>query len=270
MTPNSTLTPALCWTLLAAGVVVACGRSEAVSPRNDRPAPPPPSPSAASVPDAGPEASSGGHVEAPERRVWTTQSEADACEEFRVSEAPPYSQFDTRSECEAWVGERACRPGFSCFDGCNTVSCDPTGMHLRTTLVDCRLLMPETIEFQFAALTPKGSPPPKLAAIQAALAQVLEAPSRKVIVIGHAGDAEARTSEARDRLAVGRAEVVRRLLVDSGLPRERLIARAANAGGGPVPLAAQRSMVSFEFDPDRPTRADADPEAQRTRRWCPD
>ncbi len=203
-----------------------------------------------------------------ERRVWTTEPEQDTCQQFPASEAPPHSQFDTRSDCEAWVAERTCRPGFGCFDGCNTISCDPTGMHLRTTLVDCRLSMLETIEFRFASLVPKDSPPPQLAAIQATLARVLEVPARKVILIGHAGVAEANTPDARERLAAGRAEVVRGLLIGAGLPGDRLVARSASAGSAAVPPPAQGSVVSFEFDPDRPTRADASPEAQRTRRWC--
>lgn len=267
-TPDSTRWAVLRGTLSGVAVV-ACACSGAVGHPGERSRLPAPTPGTLPVPGADAKAPPAGDAALSERHVWTTLTEQDTCEEFPVSEAPPYSQFETRSECEAWVGQRVCRPGFSCFDGCNTVSCDLTGMHLRMTLVDCRLLMPETIEFQVASLIPKGSPPPKLAAIQAALAQALEAPSRKVIVIGHAGHAEGKTSEARERLALGRAEVVRRLLVDAGMPGERLIARSASAAGSPpVPLPAQRSVVSFEFDPDRPTRADADPEAQRTRRWC--
>lgn len=140
-------------------------------------------------------------------------------------------------------------------------------MRLRTTLVDCRLELRETIEFRFGSLELKDSPPPLLVEIRTALAQVLEAPSRKVILIGHAGNAEARTREVRARLALGRVEVVRRLLLEAGLPDDRLIARTADSTS--VPPSAQRSEVSFEFDPDRPTRTDADPESLRAQRWCP-
>lgn len=268
MTPEAPLMGLLRRALLGAGVAVACASPAVGSPVEARPRPSAASPSASSMPPA--PAPPAADAEAPERRVWTTKPEQDDCEEFPVSDAPPYSQFDTRSECEVWLAERHCAPGFSCFDGCNTISCDPTGMHLRTTLVDCRLMMSETIEFKFASLALKGSPPPHLAEIQAALEQSLVAPSRKVIVVGHAGAGEANTREARDRLAAGRAEAVRRLLLQAGLPGDRLIARAASAAGTSMPLPEHRSVVSFEFDPDRPTRADASAEELQRRRWCPE
>jgi flagellar motor protein MotB len=141
-------------------------------------------------------------------------------------------------------------------------------MYLRMTQLDCSLRLLETIEFQQASRALVASAGPLLAEIAAALAQVLAVPTRKLIVIGYAGEAEAKTNEARVRLALGRAEVVRRLLIDAGLPGDRLVAVAADAGTTPLPIPAHRRVVSFELDPDRPTRADVEAETRRAERWC--
>ena len=136
------------------------------------------------------------------------------------------------------------------------------------TQLDCRLQVLETIEFQYASLALVTPARPVLAEIAAALAGVLAVPGRKLMLIGHAGAAETKTSEARARLALGRAEVVRRVLIDAGLPGDRLVALAAGAGTTSVPIQADRRVVSFELDPDHPTLADVDAEARRAHRWC--
>lgn len=252
-------------TLLVAGIAAACAHPP-IESRAQRPETRTSELGTSAVPVLEADAPAG-NARSLERHVWTTRPDADACDEFRVTEAPAYSQFDTRAECEAWVARRSCRPGFSCFDGCNTHVCDPTGMHETTTLVDCRMQVAATIEFHYASLVLVGSPPPELVPLQAALAQVLDAPHRKLIVVGHAGAAEAKTDAARVRLAARRADVVRRLLVEGGLPGDRVFARPA--GAHVLPPATQ-SAVSFELDPDHPTRDDVDAEARRGRRWCGD
>lgn len=190
-------------------------------------------------------------------RVWTTRPNADTCEEFRVKEAPPHSLFGSRAQCEAWVSERRCAPG-TCFDGCNTAHCDATGMVGAMTLVECSVQVAATVEFPPTSLEPVLASRPPFAAIVEDLARALEAPARKLIVVGHAGNDEATTNEAREALAGGRAEVVRKLLISAGLPGERIVASSREPYLRDEPLPEHLRVVSFELDPTVPSRAEAE------------
>ncbi|HEY6726660.1 MAG TPA: hypothetical protein VI197_21650 [Polyangiaceae bacterium] len=145
-----------------------------------------------------------GHDGDPGRQVWTTRPNADTCEEFRASAAPPHSLFETRAECESWVVGRECNPGF-CFDGCNGVNCNATGTQATQSLEECIVEVRATIEFQAASPAPVGSPPPALAKAERELERALPAPARKVFVVGHAANDEAATEEGREQLRLQRA-----------------------------------------------------------------
>lgn len=99
-------------TLIGVGFAMACARGSMTSDPEE-----PREPGVSSIP---------GHDGDPARQVWTTSPNLDTCEQFRASEAPPHSLFETAAECQAWVARRKCKPGL-CFDGCNGVSCDATG-----------------------------------------------------------------------------------------------------------------------------------------------
>ena len=240
--------------LLAAGFAVACASAPApVVSAVEEPRTPP-------TPD---------HEGPPERRVWTTGPNVDACEEFLASEAPPHSLFDSRAQCDAWVSERICTPGM-CFDGCNTVSCDGTGMEGQQTLLACFVEVTAAIEFRASSAEPVASPPPGFAAVQAELARALEARGRKVLVIGHVEDAEAATEEGREQLRLRRAELARGLLIAAGLPGDRLFAGTQVNVVRFEPLPHER-FVTFELDPSEPTRTDAVNESRRgDLPWCDD
>src|SRR5204863_6174253 len=96
-----------------------------------------PNPAAAAAPPA---------TEVAEPKVWTTPSDSDACTEYARRFAPEHRLFDAKQQCDAWVKERRCRPGRVCSDGCNTVSCDGSGMKTISTIAECSVYLGEGVE----------------------------------------------------------------------------------------------------------------------------
>lgn len=142
-------------------------------------------------------------------------------------------------------------------------------MERASTLMACAIQVTATVEFQLASLQPVPTPWPELAALAEELARALEAPSRKVLVIGHAGNDEAATLEPREALAAGRAEVVRSLLIGAGLPGSRLVSTTQERHVRSEPLPDHLRIVSFQLDPPDPTRTDASAQSRRGNLpWC--
>jgi len=142
-------------------------------------------------------------------------------------------------------------------------------MQRASTLMACAIQVTATVEFQPTSLQPVPTPWPELAAIAEELARALEAPGRKVLVIGHAGNDEPTTPEARDALAGGRAEVVRSLLIGAGLPGDRLVLTTQERHVRSEPLPDHLRVVSFQLDPPDPTRTDASAQGRRgDLPWC--
>lgn len=125
------------------------------------------------------------------------------------------------------------------------------------TLLACFVEVAATIEFQQASSEPVGSPPPELAKVKRALEEALEAPRRKVFVIGHATNEETETEDGREKLRAQRADVVRALLIGAGLPADRLFVRTRTTLVPSEPHPTHRRFVSFELDPAEPQRTDA-------------
>lgn len=200
--------------------------------------------------------------------LWTTAPDTDDCRAYVRTEAPHFSRFTSQAECEAWVSRRKCRPGFSCYDGCNTRSCDETGMKLVTTLKDCRIELAVTAEFRYASTELTGFSPPELQTIVDVLHRALAAPERKVVLVGHADASEARSDVARERLALARARVVRERLAAAGIPAARLVLEAPK-GGQPTPSKPKQPPgVSFRLDPAYPTPGDFGFAAPDSPGWC--
>lgn len=135
--------------------------------------------------------------------------------------------------------------------------------------MECIVEVTTTIEFQQASLATVGSPPSELAKVEPALEAALEAPGRKVLVIGHAADEEAETEDGREKLRTQRAEEVRTLLIGAGLPADRLFTRTRSTLVPSEPHPAHRRFVSFELDPADAQRTDAMArEGRGDRPWC--
>ena len=198
--------------------------------------------------------------------VWTTPADSDECREFARRRAPGHAAFPTREACTEWVGRRRCRPGPSCFDGCNWVTCNPDGMSTTTTLAECRMAINAAITFPPASAGPPAEPDPDWPSILKVLERVLRAPERKIVLVGHVDAAEARSSKWR-ALALRRAEAVRDALVAQGVPPPRIETRTAGDEREPKARGARRRAVVFELDPDYPLPSDR-PDTDRDRRWC--
>jgi hypothetical protein len=186
--------------------------------------------------------------EAPPPKVWTTAPGTDVCTEYEKPGAPDFSLFDVQAACEQWVHERRCRPGMACNNGCNNIACDGTGMHLRSTLLECTLAIGiGPLEF-----------PPKSRRLAAApdwdgavrlLQQLFQLPERKLKLIGFALPSEAAFPAAAQRLARQRAEAVARELAARGVDRDRFVIEV----GEPSALGVEGYRVGrvlLQFDPD--------------------
>jgi hypothetical protein len=197
--------------------------------------------------------------------VWTTAADSDACTEYTRESAPEFTQFPTRQTCESWVKARRCRPGFRCFDGCNYVVCDAQGSDTISTLMACAVGIRTTIEF--APKSAKLSNGPDWATLLGSIQSLFRVRERVLHVRGFATKAEAPAADARQRLALQRAEVVRSTLVKRGADASRVIAEANRPDTG---QQEDRHQVSFEFLPNDVRRQDLDPDSEEYRDYCPD
>jgi outer membrane protein OmpA-like peptidoglycan-associated protein len=132
----------------------------------------------------------------------------------------------SRAECQTWVKTRACRPGDPYDDGCNTGTCDLDGRTYTTTLLLCETGFLEQVHFAFASTQLAPGQQEWLAEVAIALDEALAKDGRDVELVGYASDTEAKTEPVRRRLALARAEVVKRALVSAGLSPDRVRVKA--------------------------------------------
>jgi hypothetical protein len=185
---------------------------------------------------------------APPPKVWTTAPGTDLCTEYETPKAPDFSLFDAQAACEQWVHERRCRPGMVCNNGCNDIACDGTGMHLRSTLLECGLAIGIGV-LEFPAKSRQLSSRPPFDEAVRLLQQLFRLPERKLKIIGFALPSEAAAPAAAQRLARQRAESVARELAARGVDRDRFVIQV----GEPSALDVEGYRVGrvlLQLDPD--------------------
>ena len=197
--------------------------------------------------------------------VWTTPADSDVCTEYARGSAPEFAQFETQQSCESWVKARRCRPGFRCFDGCNYLACYADGSDTISTLMFCAVAIRTTVEF--APKSAKLGKAPDWATLLASIQSILRVRERVLHVSGFASRAEAPSDDARQRLALQRAEVVRAALVKRGADASRVIAEANRPETG---QPEDQHEVRFEFLPNDVRREDLDPNSEQYRDYCQD
>lgn len=195
--------------------------------------------------------------ERPDPQVWTTPPDSDVCTAYPSKQAHAYQSYPTRAECEDWVKRRRCRPYSNCSDGCNQISCDRTGMRMRSTLVECSLLAPAHIEFRDKTLRPKTAPDWSTA--RDLVERLFRRPKRSLIITGTALPDEVHRSEAAQKqLARRRAEMARRELASRGIDAKRIrveIIEPAKMIGSDYNVG----RVFFRFDPASLEQEEFDP-----------
>jgi hypothetical protein len=192
--------------------------------------------------------------------VWTTPADSDVCTEYAPESAPGFAQLETQQACERWVKARRCRPGFRCFDGCNYVACNADGSDTMSTLMFCAVGVRTTVEF--APKSAKLGEAPDWGTLLQSIQSILRVRERVLHVRGFATTAEAPSDDARQRLALQRAEVVRATLVKHGADASRMIAEANRPEAG---QPEDQRQVRFEFLPNDVRREDLDPDSEECR-----
>lgn len=212
-------------------------------------------PTAPSPPDAKPV----------EPTVWTTPSESDTCTEYVRRVAPAFSQFETKQQCEEWVKQRRCKPGLSCYDGCNRVSCDGTGMRMLSTLKRCMVVVSGDIEFR--AKTTEPTTEPEWDEVAHRIERVFRVPERVLKITAYAKPDEAPSQPARQRLAQRRLALIKKELTARGVDPKRLtfiVGDPAQHGF----QAIDAGRVVLQVDPNRTQPEDFDPSHPNYRELC--
>lgn len=246
-----------------------CGRPPAPggAPRRQAPAPAPAparAPASAAPSAAAPVASASPPTAELPRPRWTTLSNSDTCVELEPRKYSEFATFPSQAECEAWVRERACRPGFSCFDGCNWRSCDARGFGIEETLAACP---PGIVIFQFDRAATKYRDSVDWAWIRDSIKERIQAPERKLLIRGYAATDEAKDTAGVRRLAKARADIVARDLVERGVPRTRMVIAVGSESDFP-PYRTERSLVDVSRLPAHPVRDDFEPNTTEYRMFC--
>jgi len=177
---------------------------------------------------------------------WTTLPDSKRCCPFSRSNVPPFSKFPSQAKCEAWVQKRHCRPGWAGFDGCHWFSCSSDGRQVTRTLRSCEVAIllwvnfaPQSIEISHKARCD----------VRAAVRQFLETAQekRKVMIKGFVYPGE--PLRERQSLALERARAVMRLLADSGVPDESMVAHASDEI--PRGIEPRNPVVTFDIVPNQ-------------------
>jgi outer membrane protein OmpA-like peptidoglycan-associated protein len=203
---------------------------------------------------------------APPSPRWTTLADSDTCAELKPHVYNDFATFPTRPECEAWVKNRHCRPGFHCFDGCNWRSCDYSGSSMETTFASCS---PGIVQFEFEPGQSKIGPSTNWPFVIDSITSRLRAPSRKLQLRGYAAPDEAKSAASVARLARARADAVAQQLAQRGISRRLLVIEVGSAAEirehDPERSA---SVVMVSLLPAQPLRDDFDPRSSEHRLFC--
>jgi len=222
--------------------------------------------SAVPAPDAPASAPAAPSVSAPSRPVWTTPKSSNVCTEY--ARAPLYAQiYYTREECEKWVRERGCQPGYRCFDGCNWGGCMPGGDAMTSTSMMCWVAFTSDIHFEPG--TSKLSRQPDWKFLVTQIQGAFRAPERHLLVLGYTEPSEVDNVAAQGQLAQQRAQVVLKELTKRGLPAKRIVAKVGDAEQLP-PMGEEADLyrVHFEFDPGERVRNDYEPASLEYQEFC--
>jgi hypothetical protein len=177
----------------------------------------------------------------------------------------------TRDACERWVKARKCRPESSCYDGCNWGTCDETGSGTWITDLAC----PRSLDIKEADgsarsvvfLFEKGSKELPAGSswdgIVTAINEALRSKRRSAYVLGESMADDAETPQAREQLALARAEQVRMALVERGIDPTRLRALAS-------PHQSDRRRASIHLLPQGKLKEELDPASDEYKSYCAD
>jgi outer membrane protein OmpA-like peptidoglycan-associated protein len=121
--------------------------------------------------------------------------------------------------------------------------------------MDCEIKISLQFQFESGSWVLSDDERQKLREASPHLRRMLEPPERKITVVGHVLPSEARTQESLRQIATRRADVVRRALLQEGLPKERLTAKAAPVEDGTSTPPIYR-VVTFDIEPTRPFVSD--------------
>ncbi len=202
----------------------------------------------------------------PIRPRWTTSKNSNECSENSAGDTSYYQHFQTREECETWVKERSCRPGFACFDGCNWGGCDGDGKGMTQTLLGCPSL---AYNFEFSPRSMDVQKEPDWAWMQEGVAEEFKAPQRRLIISGYVEPGNTEVRASAEKRALARAKLVRRKLIKHGLPAKRLVTELGDVEAlRAVGYAGTLALVRVGFDPAERVREDFVPSSREYQLWC--
>ncbi len=198
--------------------------------------------------------------------LWTTAPYSNVCSDDVGGDARDYRKFATRDECEVWVKERSCRPGYACFDGCNWRHCSWDGESIEMTYAACVSWL---YNFEFSPGSQRLSNEPEWSWMEPGIARELKAPQRRLVISGFVEPGESESRAGADRLARARAELVRGKLLKHGIAAKRIVTqlgdadslRATNYQGG-------LALVRISFDPTERVREDFEPNSHEYKLYC--